>query len=341
MSGDAVGAGQGSSGVVDHEVVSTELVIAELRVPGERPGLDQDPMLGFGQLGKRFAGAVGGVGQHIQPGLLGGEQGDAGGTVTFVRWGEIAGSDQPGVGFDCDVGFVAVAIGRPRFVHVACLGIDGGDHPVLRDVALDAPRSFFVADFDVLAGNQREQTNQLLLSVVELDAVDGIEDRECVVDETADQCVAGDWVVPCTRRLPRRLVIVITDQHGRCSLRDRVAGATNHRHQLRHRVLCCDRVIQQRRIECSTMLVGQHIRGGDDVTDRVEDPLRTLGLAQTVAPLRQRRGMEPGIGDRQSARHLPPQIRRQRSVANAWTASRSDSPSSDCNTSTDAITSAG
>ena len=49
---------------------------------------------------------------------------------------------------------------------------------MLRDLAFDHPAAFFVAGFDVLAGNQREQANQLLLGVVEIDTFDRSEHGE-------------------------------------------------------------------------------------------------------------------------------------------------------------------
>ena len=110
VGGDAVGTGHGSCGVVDVEVVAVELVIAEVRVPSERPGFDQDVVLGIGEFGEGVAGPVRGVGQHVEPGRFVGEQGHAGRAVAFVRRCQIARGDQSGVGFDRDVGFVAVAI---------------------------------------------------------------------------------------------------------------------------------------------------------------------------------------------------------------------------------------
>ena len=63
----AVGAGDGAGDVVDAEVVAVELVVAEVRVACERPGFDQDPMLGVGESGERVAGPVSGIGEHIEP----------------------------------------------------------------------------------------------------------------------------------------------------------------------------------------------------------------------------------------------------------------------------------
>jgi hypothetical protein len=54
---DVVGAGDGAGGVVDAEVVPTELVVAEVRVPAAGPGFDQDPMFGVVECGEGVAGA--------------------------------------------------------------------------------------------------------------------------------------------------------------------------------------------------------------------------------------------------------------------------------------------
>ncbi len=89
---------------------AVELVVAEVGVAGERPGLDQDSMPSVVGLGEAVAGSVGGVGEHVESGGFVGEEFDAGGAVAGVRWCEITCGDQPGRWFDRDVGFVAVAI---------------------------------------------------------------------------------------------------------------------------------------------------------------------------------------------------------------------------------------
>jgi hypothetical protein len=168
--GDAVGAGDGASGVVDREVVAMELVGAQVRVAGQWPRLDHRGVTSSSESGRSpdpYAESA----RTCTPGSSAEEQVDAGRAVTGVGGGEIAGSDQPGVGFDRDVGFVAVAIVRPGLVHVTGLGIDRRDHPVLGDTLGDPPRAFGSPGFDVLASDQREQTDQLLLVIIESDIV--------------------------------------------------------------------------------------------------------------------------------------------------------------------------
>lgn len=53
------------------------------------------------------------------------------------------------------MGFEPVSVDRAGLAHVAGLGIDRGDHPVLGDLAGDAPRPLIAVriGFDVLACN--------------------------------------------------------------------------------------------------------------------------------------------------------------------------------------------
>ena len=55
MGRGSVGAGDGAGGVVDGEVVAVELVVAEVGVAGERPGLDQDSVPSVVELGEAVA----------------------------------------------------------------------------------------------------------------------------------------------------------------------------------------------------------------------------------------------------------------------------------------------
>ena len=90
---------------------------------------------------------------------------------------------EPGLGFDRDVGLVAVAVFADALVHVPGLGIDRRDHPVRCDPLRDPPRPVTVAGFDVLARDQRQQADRVGLLGVERDVVERVEDRQRVVDQ--------------------------------------------------------------------------------------------------------------------------------------------------------------
>ena len=178
-------------------------------------------------------------------------------------------------------------------------------------LAGDPPRPRRVALFDVLTGDQGEQSDELLLVVVERHAVERVEDRSGVVDQTGDQLVAGGGVIPGACRFAR-LVVVMSDNRDRGGCRDRPANPADHRHQLRHGVLGGHRIIEQRRVQRPAGPAGEHPGLGDDVTDGVEDPLRTITHAQLVAPQRQHRWMKPLIIEGETSRDLPAQIGAQR-----------------------------
>ena len=117
---------------------------------------------------------------------------------------------------------------------------------------------------------------------------------------------------------------------------NRGTNPADHRHQLGHRVLGGHRIIEQCRVQRPTGFALQHSGLRDHLADRVEDPLRPVRVPELVAPQRQHRGMEPLVTQRQPAATF-----QRRSVRNATSVSRSDSPSSDCNNITVATTSAG
>ena len=78
----------------------------------------------------------------------------------------------------------------------------------MSNLAGDSPAAGLVALFDVLAGDQREQPDEALLVVIQLDTVEGGEDRQRVVHEPGDELVACCLVVPRAHRLARRVVVM-------------------------------------------------------------------------------------------------------------------------------------
>jgi len=111
--GDTVRARHGPGVVVEHEIVSVELIVAEPGVLRHRPRLDHRPMTRCVEFGESVARSVGRISQDLQPRWLLGEEADAGCAIGSIRWGEVARGDDPGVGLDSDVSFVAIAIDRP------------------------------------------------------------------------------------------------------------------------------------------------------------------------------------------------------------------------------------
>ena len=154
---DTPWAGGSAGGVVDHEVVSVELVGFQLGVAAQWDRLDRSGVASGVERGADLAGSVGGVGQDLQAGVFIGEQFDAGGAVTGVGRGQGGGGDKAGVGLDGNVSLVAVSVGADALVHVPAVGIDHRDHPIGGDPLSDPPRPVLVARFDVLAGDQRQQ----------------------------------------------------------------------------------------------------------------------------------------------------------------------------------------
>ena len=115
------------------------------------------------------------------------------------------------------------------------------------------------------------------------------------------------------------------------------ADPADRRDQLGDGVLGGHRVLQHRGVQRPPGLAGQHAGRRDHLPDRVEDPVRPrrggpAGAASTSAP---------SDGTRPPRPASPHAAFHRRSKVSASTASRSESPSSACSTSTAAITSAG
>ena len=85
----------------------------------ERDRLDRRGVTVVGEVMAELARAVGGVGEHLDRCRLAGEQTGGGLGVADVAGGQLAGGDQPGVGFDPDVGFEPVAVVVVGLVDVA------------------------------------------------------------------------------------------------------------------------------------------------------------------------------------------------------------------------------
>jgi hypothetical protein len=81
------------------------------------------------------------------------------------------------------------------------------------------------------------------------------------------------------------------------------------RDQLRHGVLACHRVIQDRRIQCPARLARQRPGGRHHVGDGLEDAVRAAAYGQPPAPIRQRRMMNGLVRDREATGRFPAKIK--------------------------------
>jgi len=96
-------------------------------------------------------------------------------------------------------------------VPVPGLGVHGGQHPVAGDLAHHLKPALFVG-LDVLPGDQREQLSGLHATGAELLTVDDSQRGERIDDQRVDQRFPGCPVVPVTRRLADRGVVIIASQ---------------------------------------------------------------------------------------------------------------------------------
>lgn len=137
------------------------------------------------------------------------------------------------------------------------LRVDRGDDPVRGHASGDAPGPVVVAGLDVLARDQRQQSDRVALGVVELDAGERVDDRSGIVHQTRYQRGLGVGVIPRAHRLARCVVVMCRDSH-RCGLRDQPSDPADRRHQLRHGVLGRNCVVKQRRVQGPTALPRWH-----------------------------------------------------------------------------------
>jgi hypothetical protein len=188
-----------------------------------------------------------------------------------------------------------------------CRGVrvHGGDDPVSRHLAGDAPAPLDLARFHVLAGHQPEQPNRLGLDGVQVAVLDLAKHGQRIGHQRAHQPVAGLGVVPGTGRLARVMIVVVGGQLQRRGGRDKPTHPPDGRHQLGDRVLGGDRVIQQGRVQPTPLAPSQHTRLGDHRPDRGNDPLGTVGGPQPAAPQGQHRRMEALVGQGQPTGDLP------------------------------------
>ena len=95
------------------------------------------------------------------------------------------------------------------------------------------------------------------------------------------------------------------------SLGDVAAEAADRGNELRDGVLPGHRVIEHGRVHGTPALAGKDPGFGDDLEHGLHDPVGTFAGGQALAPIRERGGMERGLGEPETAGRLPPQVKGQ------------------------------
>ena len=171
----------------------------------------------------------------------------------------------------------------------------------------DAPRAVPVAGLDVLAGDQGQQADRVGLLGVELDVLDGVDDRQRVVDQPGDQRRLGVGVVPGAHRLARRVVVMSRHLH-RGGFGDQSPDPADRRDQLGHGVLGGDRVIEQRRVQRPAASCPPTPRSRRSPRGPRRRSARGARLTQPGPPIGEHRVVDALVIERQTRRHLPADV---------------------------------
>jgi hypothetical protein len=212
-----------------------------------------------------------GVTQYLKARLLTCQQLDPGGPIGGVGGRQRTLGHQPGLGFGGNVALVAVALVGAGLAGVAGLGVDGGEHPILGDLAGDPPGAWPITLFDVLAGHQRQQRDRLGLLSLQLKVGDRRKHRQRVVDQPRHQRLPGLRVIPSTHRLARPVIVVGVNGDLTC-LGDQPPDPADRRDQLGDGVLGGDRIGQDGGVQHPPAPPLEHPGRLDNPTDSVEDP---------------------------------------------------------------------
>ena len=199
-------------------------------------------------------------------------------------------------------------------MHVAGIGVDGGDHPIGCHLSGDAPAPVGAIGalhrFHVLAGDQRQQRHRLRRAGTQVLLGRMPQQPVGIADQPVDQPIPGVGVVPGDHRFTRVVIVmgaaVLPDHLHRA--RHLAAHPADRADQLGDGVLGGHRVIEHRGIQRAAGLTRQRPGLGHHHLDRLKDPVRSLRGRQSAAPIRQRRGVKRTGGDRQPAGRFPPQI---------------------------------
>jgi hypothetical protein len=101
---------------------------------------------------------------------------------------------------------VAVPPLRAGLAGMAGLRVDGGEHPVVGDLAGDPPASWPLARLNVLAGDQGQQRDRLSLLGLQPAVGDRRQQRQRVVDQSRHQRLLGPEVIPGALGFARPLI---------------------------------------------------------------------------------------------------------------------------------------
>jgi len=209
------------------------------------------------------------------------------------------------------VALIAVAPLGAGLAGVARLRIDGGDHPILGDLAGDPPGPRPITRFDILAGHQRQQRDRLGLLIVQVDLADRLEHRQRVIHQPRHQRLPGLGVVPGAVGLAWPVIVVRPHLDLTCPWHQ-PAHPADRRDQLADRVLGGDRVLQEGGVQHPPAPPLEHPGRLDHLADGVKDPPRPLRGPQARPPVHQHRGVEALVIQAQPAGDLPGDVAPQR-----------------------------
>ena len=151
--GDSPGAGDRASGFVDLEVIEG---VATPAGAVQRHRFDGRCHLVLLEVLTQFAGAVGGVTEHLGAGWLAVEKARCRNGIAGVAGRELGGRDDAGLGLGGEMCLVAVPVGVLGLVGVAGLCVDDRDDAVRCSPLRDLPASGSIPRLDVLAGDKGE-----------------------------------------------------------------------------------------------------------------------------------------------------------------------------------------
>ncbi|TSE15693.1 hypothetical protein B1A87_007035 [Arthrobacter sp. KBS0703] len=197
-------AGHGAGCLIDGEVIEGEPAFDGR---AERPWFDHWGMRGAGESGEHFPGTVGRVGLDADAGAGDrGIQGDQPGTDGSVAvlgpggLGQLRGGDQPGIGFDDNVGLESVLLPGLGLMRVPGIGVHGRDHPFRGDLAGDSPPPVgpvrIFSRFHVLPGDKCKQRVRMGRLTVQDFGIDRGQQRQRVSDQRRNTPILGILVVP-------------------------------------------------------------------------------------------------------------------------------------------------
>jgi hypothetical protein len=168
--------------------------------------------------------------------------------------------------------------------------MDGRDHPVGRHAAGDGERAVSTG-LDVLADDRGQHITRLGHPVGELAALQHAQRGIGITDQRIHQRLARLGVSPITRRLARRLIVILAVQHRpHCALQPAVARSQQPADRATHQrdgVLGGHRVEQRRRVQRA--LESDQARLRRDLLGDPPDPLGIPRRPQAGAQVHQHR----------------------------------------------------